>query len=725
MLNILKRNVSILLGFITFTTLIKCQKMKVIKAPVADKIPMELKKHNDVRVDNYYWMRLSDEEKEAENPSKKTQKVLDYLNNENAFYAQETKHTLNFQESLFQEMKARIKEDDSSVPYYKNGYYYITRYEIGSQYPIYTRKKENLKAEEEILLDVNILAKGHDYFNVGGMSISNNNTLLVYGADTVGRREYTLHFKNLETQETLTETIEETTGSATWANDNKTIFYNKKDAVTLRSDKVYRHELGTSSDTDFLVYHEKDETYNVYIGKTKSKKYLIIGSYSTLQTEYQFLDADTPKGEFKIFQEREDDLEYSIMHYDAFFYILTNKNDAINFKLMKTPINATAKENWIEVIPHRENVLLEDVTIFKDFLVLEEREEGLNKIRIMRWDGSEDFYLPFEEETYSCNVGSNAEFDTPWLRYGYNSMTTPSSIIDFNMVTNQKEIKKEQEVLGGTFDKNNYTSKRIWVTARDGKKVALSIVHRKDTVVDKNTPILMYAYGSYGHTVDDSFSTTRLSLLDRGFVFALAHIRGSEYLGRAWYDDGKLLNKKNTFNDFVDCAKYLINNKMTSPSHLYGMGGSAGGLLMGAICNTNPELFNGVISAVPFVDVVTTMLDDTIPLTTGEYDEWGNPNEKEYYEYIKSYSPYDNIEAKQYPNILVTTGLHDSQVQYWEPAKYVAKLRAFKTDNKQLFLDTNMEAGHGGASGRYDALKEVAKEYTFILELENKVDSTL
>ncbi|WP_010134953.1 S9 family peptidase [Ochrovirga pacifica] len=696
--------------------------MKVIQVPVAKKIAKTLTKHNDQRIDPYYWMRLSDAEKNAEIPSEKTQEVFGYLSQENNFYEEQTKHTNAFQEDLFQEMKSRIKEDDSSVPFFKNGYYYITRYDVGKQYPIYTRKKETLEAEEEILLDVNVLAEGHEYFDVGGMSVSANNQLLVYGTDEVGRRQYTLRFKNLETGEILKDTVEFTTGSATWANDHKTLFYNKKDHVTLRSDKVYRHSLGTPTYQDVLVYHEQDETYNVYVGITKSKKYLVIGSYSTLQTEYQFLDANNPTGTFTLFQEREKELEYSIMHYGDSFYILTNKDNATNFKLMKTSENATSKEHWQDVIEHREDVLLEDVSIFKDFLVLEERASGLSKIRVIRWDRTQDYYLPFSEETYSCYVFSNPEYDTEWLRYGYNSMTTPSSVIDFNMNTQEEIVKKEQEVLGGKFDKKNYTSKRIWVTARDGKKVALSIVHRKDTIINKETPVLMYAYGSYGHTVDDSFSTTRLSLLDRGFVFALAHIRGSEYLGRAWYDDGKLLRKKNTFTDFIDCAQYLINHQMTSAKHLYAMGGSAGGLLMGAIANMNPELFNGIISAVPFVDVLTTMLDDSIPLTTGEYDEWGNPNDKVYYNYIKSYSPYDNIEAKEYPNMLVTTGLHDSQVQYWEPAKYVAKLRDLKTDNNQLFLHTNMEAGHGGASGRFDALKEVAREYTFILDLEGMVN---
>ena len=721
----MKKNKSIaylvIIGMCILALPINCNKMEVIQAPVAEKIEKKLEKHGDIRVDNYYWMRLSDEQKNAETPDAHTQKVLDYLNAENDYLEQEMKHTEKFQEDLFQEMKSRIKEDDSSVPYKRNGYYYITRYEKGEQYPIYSRKKGSLEAEEEVLLNVNELAKEHDYYDVGGLAIASNNRLMIYSEDTVSRRQYTLLVKDLETGELLSDKIENTTGGGVWANDNKTFFYTKKDEVTLRSNQIYRHTIGTDASEDVLVYEEKDDTFGVYVSKTKSRKYLVIGSYSTLSTEYRVLLADNPTGEFTTIQPREKDLEYSITHYQDHFYILTNKDGAKNFKLMKTLETEYAKENWVDVIPHRDDVLLEDMSIFKDYLVLEERAEGLNKIRIIRWDGTADYYLPFGEECYSAYVYGNPEFDTQILRYGYNSMTTPSSVIDFNMGNQDKEIKKEQEVLGGKFDKENYISKRIWVTARDGKKVALSIVHRKDTEINEETPVFMYAYGSYGHTVDDSFSTTRLSLLDRGFVFALAHIRGSEYLGRQWYEDGKLLNKKNTFTDFVDCAQHLVDHKMTSPNHLYAMGGSAGGLLMGAVANMNPELFNGIVSAVPFVDVVTTMLDESIPLTTGEYDEWGNPNDKEYYDYIKSYSPYDQIEAKVYPNMLITTGLHDSQVQYWEPAKYIAKLRELKTDNNQLYMHTNMEAGHGGASGRFEALKETARDYTFVLDLEGLV----
>ena len=699
------------------------KEMENIKAipPMAEKQPKELEIHGDKRIDNYFWMRLSDEQKNAKKKDEQTQKVYDYLNAENAYFDQVTGHTKDFQEKLFEEMKGRIKEDDSSVPYKNKGYYYITRYEKGGQYPIYTRKKDNLKGEEEILFNVNEEAKGYDYFQLGGLNISPNNKVVAYAVDTVSRRQYTIGIKNLETGQVYKDKIENTTGGSVWANDNRTLFYAKQDPVTLRSSKIYKHILGTPSSEDILVFHEKDDTFRTFVTKTKSDKFVVIGSYSTVSSEYRVLEADNPDGKFRIIEPRERNLEYDISHYGNHFYIKTNKDDATNFKLMKTPIDKTSKENWVDVIKHREDTLLEDVSIFKDFLVLEERNNGLNKIRIKRWDGTKDYYLPFEEETYSADVYANPEFDTDIIRYSYTSMTTPNSVIDFNMTDKSKEIKKEQEVLGGTFDKSNYISNRIWVTARDGKKVAVSIVRHKNTKFGKDTPILQYAYGSYGYTIPDGFSSTRLSLLDRGFVFALAHIRGSQYLGREWYEDGKMLNKKNTFTDFIDCSKYLIENNYTSAKHLYAMGGSAGGLLMGAVINMNPELYNGIIAAVPFVDVISTMLDESIPLTTGEFDEWGNPKDKKYYDYMKSYSPYDQVKAKKYPNMLVTTGLHDSQVQYWEPAKWVAKLRELKTDDNLLMLHTNMEAGHGGASGRFDALKELAREYTFFLILEDKL----
>jgi len=620
---------------------------------------------------------------------------------------------------LFDEMKSRIKEDDSSVPYKYNGYWYITKYEKGKDYPIYTRKKETLEAAEELLFDCNDMAKDHSYFRLVGLNINSNNDLISYGIDTTGRRQYTLHIKDLKTNEVFKDEISNTTGGSTWANDNKTLFYTLKDETTLRSEAIYKHRLNTDPKSDELIYEETDDTFGVSVYKTKSDKYLVIASYSTLTSEYQILNANTPDGDFKIFQARTRGLEYGISHFEDSFYVVSNADGAQNFKLSKTSETQTEKEYWKDVIPHREAVLLEDIEIFKDFLVVSERENGLNHIHIKRWDGTDSYYLPFESETYTAYTTTNIDFDTTVLRYGYQSLTTPSSVIDFDMVTKTKTIQKEQEVLGGKFKKENYTSERLWATAADGTQIPISLIRRVDTEKSSETPLLLYAYGSYGSTIDPYFSTVRMSLLDRGFIFAIAHIRGGQYLGRQWYEDGKLFKKKNTFSDFVDCSKYLIENNYTSSKHHYAMGGSAGGLLMGAIINLAPELYNGVVAQVPFVDVVTTMLDDSIPLTTGEYDEWGNPNEKEYYEYMKSYSPYDNVSNKSYPNMLVTTGLHDSQVQYWEPAKWVARLRAQNKNTSQLYLQTNMEAGHGGASGRFEALKEVAAEYAFLLDLES------
>ena len=694
--------------FVTSFTNTKAQTMSTdLLAPKAKVIPKSLEKHKDIRIDNYFWMN------ERENPE-----VIDYLNQENAYYNSMTAHTKDFQKDLFEEMKGRIKEDDQSVPYLYNGYYYITRFEIGQDYPIYSRKKGSLSANEEILFNCNDLAKGHSFFQLGGLSVSPDNKFATFGVDTVGRRIYTIQIKNLETGEILSDKIENVTGGSVWANDNKTIFYTRQDKVTLRADKIFRHKLGTNSADDVLVFDEKDDTFNVSVSKEKSKKYIVIGSGSTLTTEYRILNSDNPDGEFTVFQPRVRGLEYSISHFGDSFYVLTNKDKATNFKLMKTPENATSKENWKDLIPHRKDVLIEDIEIFRNYLVVEERSNGLNHIRIMPWSGAGEYYLPFGSETYNAYTTTNVDFDTDVLRYSYQSLATPSSVIDFNMTTKEKEIKKEQQVLGGKFDKNNYIEERIWATATDGTKVPISMVYRKELKKDGKNPLLLYAYGSYGVTMDTYFSSTRLSILDRGFVFAIAHIRGGEDLGRQWYEDGKLLKKKNTFTDFIDCSKYLIREKYTSPEHLYAEGGSAGGLLMGAVVNMAPELYNGVIAQVPFVDVITTMLDDSIPLTTGEYDEWGNPNVKKYYDYMLSYSPYDNVTAQKYPNMYVSTGLHDSQVQYWEPAKWVAKLRTKKTGDTVLFLNTNMDAGHGGASGRFEALKELAKEYSFLLDLE-------
>jgi len=678
-----------------------------ITPPKADKIAKNLEIHGDVRVDNYYWLNQRDNEE-----------VIDYLERENDYYHKMTQHTDDLQANLFEEMKSRIKEDDESVPYFYNGYYYITRYETGKDYPIYARKKGTLDAEEEIMFNVNEMAEGHSYYQLSGVNVSPDNKWVTFGVDTVSRRKYTLYIKNLETGNVLSETIPVTTGGATWANDNRTIFYTRKDEQTLRSNQIFRHQIGTNSNNDILVFTEEDETFGTYVYKTKSNKFLVIGSYSTLTSEFQILDANTPEGDFAVFQPRERELEYNIYHYGTDFYVVTNKDDATNFKLMKTPEDMTTKENWTEVIGHRKDVLLEDIDIFKDYLVVSERDNGLNKIHIIPWGETADYYLPFDNETYTAFSTRNPEFDTKVLRYSYNSLTTPPSTIDFDMESKTKTIKKETEVLGGTFDKNNYESKRVWATAKDGAKVPISMVYRKGMKQDENNPLLVYGYGSYGATIDPYFSTARLTLLDRGFIYAIVHVRGSEYLGREWYEDGKLFNKKNTFTDFVDASQFLIDEKYTSEEHLYAMGGSAGGLLMGAIVNLAPELYNGVVASVPFVDVVTTMLDESIPLTTGEYDEWGNPNDVEYYNYIKSYSPYDNVRAIKYPNMLVTTGLHDSQVQYWEPAKWVARLREVKKDDNVLLLQTNMEAGHGGASGRFEALKEVAMDYAFLLDME-------
>jgi len=675
--------------------------------PKAKKVPKKLVAHKDVRIDNYYWLN-----------NREDQEVLDYLNAENSYTKQKMKHTEGFQKELFEEMKARIKEDDQSVPYKLNGYWYFTRFEKGKDYPIYTRKKESLEAPEELLFDCNVMAKEHAYFNLGSISISPDNTLAAFTTDVVSRRQYTIQIKNLVTGEIYSEKILNSTGSVTWANDNETVFYSRKDELTLRSYKIFRHKLHTLAEEDIEVYHETDETFNTFVYKTKSRKYIVIGSSSTLTSEYRILNANTPNDEFKLISKRERGIEYAIAHFNDSFYVLTNKDDSPNFKLQKTSETQTESKYWQDLIPHRKDVLLEDIEIFEDYLVVSEREQGLNKLRIKSWDDKEDYYLPFESETYTANTGNNPDFNSDTLRYSYNSLTTPSSVIDYNFKTKVHEVKKEQEVLDTNFNKENYTSERIWVTARDGVKVPVSLVYRKDLKKETGNPLMLYAYGSYGSTIDPYFSTVRLSLLDRGFIYAIAHIRGGEYLGRDWYETGKLLSKMNTFHDYIDCSKHLIATKYTTNKKLYAYGGSAGGLLMGVIVNLNPELYHGVLAVVPFVDVVTTMLDDTIPLTTGEYDEWGNPNNKEYYDYIKSYSPYDNVSKQDYPNILVTTGLHDSQVQYWEPAKWVAKLRDYKTDNNLLLLHTDMDSGHGGASGRFESLKEVALEYAFILDLE-------
>ncbi|GGC13167.1 oligopeptidase B [Parapedobacter defluvii] len=683
-------------------------------APVAAIKPHIRSLHGDTVVDNYYW--LNDYFKKGPDSSE----VTKYLEAENAYTDSMMSGTKKLQTQLFDEMKGRIKEQDESVPYFKNGYYYYTRTEEGKQYFKFCRKKENLDAPEEILLDVDALAEGHSYYAAGGFNVSPDNRLLAYGVDTVSRRQYTIHVKNLETGEILKDAIPGTSGGSVWANDNRTLFYTKNNPATLLTENIMRHKLGADTDNDAIVYHESDNTNYIGVGKAKSGKFIYIYSGGTLSSETRYLDADDPMGSFTVFQPRMPEVLYSVTALADRFLIVTNQN-AKNFKLMECPFNQTGQEHWKEVIPHRPDVLLEDVDEFKDFLVVSERKNGLIQLAIRDLKDGSQHYLDFGEEAYTAYPSNNPEYNTATLRYGYTSLTTPSSTYDYDMNTRKKTLLKQQEVVGG-YNVADYVTERLYATAQDGTQVPISLVYKKGFNKDGNAPLLLYGYGAYGVTMDPSFSSSRLSLLDRGFVFAIAHVRGGQEMGRQWYEEGKMMKKKNTFTDFIDCGRYLVDQQYTSSAHLYAMGGSAGGLLMGAVANTAPELWKGIVAQVPFVDVVNTMLDESIPLTTNEYDEWGNPNNKDAYEYIKSYSPYENIEAKAYPHILVTTGLHDSQVQYFEPAKWVAKLRATKTDNNVLLLKTEMDYGHGGASGRFDYLKEIALEYAFLFALEGMVE---
>ena len=683
-----------------------------LTTPVVQVKPKEMKIHDHARVDNYYWLN------ERENAE-----VINYLKAENTYLDAVMAPVKSFQEQLFQEMKGRIKEKDESVPVKDGNYFYYAKFIEGGEYPLYCRKKGDLTAPEEILLDGNKLAKGKAYFNVGGYEISDNESIMAYGVDTISRRNYTVRFKDLKTGKLFKDQIKNTEGgSYAWSADNKTLFYIVRDQQTLLGYQVWRHVLGTNIKTDVLIYEEKDNQYYMGLYRMKSKKYIAIGcDHNGVASEYRLLEASNPTGEFKIFSPRERGHEYNIEHFQDKFYVRTNLNNALNFKLMEVKEDHSSdKSQWKEVIAHRKDVYLEGIEVFKNHLVVQEKNQGLTQIRIINQTTKAEHYLNFGEPAYDANIGANPDFETAVLRYGYTSLTTPSSTFDYNMNTKAKELKKQQTVLGG-FDKNNYVSERVFVSVRDGAKVPVSIVYRKGTNLDGTAPLLQYAYGSYGSSTDATFSSVRLSLLDRGFVYAIAHIRGGQEMGREWYDHGKMFNKKNSFYDFIDCSEFLIKNKYCSPTKLFALGGSAGGLLMGAIINIKPELYRGVVAAVPFVDVVTTMLDETIPLTTGEFEEWGNPKNKDAYEYMLSYSPYDNIEKKAYPNILVTTGLHDSQVQYFEPAKWVAKLRTMKTDNNLLLMHVNMEAGHGGASGRFASLKEVAMEYAFIIDLAEMI----
>jgi oligopeptidase B len=674
------------------------------KPPVAETIRKEFQEFGTTRVDNYYWLR------ERENP-----KVIDYLKAENDYLKAVMKPTEALQEKLYREIVGRIKATDMSVPYRDNGYYYYSRFDEGKEYPVHCRKKGSLEAPEEVLLDASAMAEGQPFFSLMGLEVSPDNRLLSYAVDTVSRRLYKQYFKNLETGETLADAISNTLGLSAWANDNKTLFYVMKDQVTLRPYRVMRHVLGTPILEDVQVFRENDEAYNTTVYKSKSRKFILIASESTLSTEYLLVDADRPDGEAVIVQPRERDLEYHVEPFRDKLYIRTNYQ-AKNFRLMEAPLDKTTKENWLELIPHRDDVLLEGLEIFNDFLVLEERKSGLTQIRAIGWKDKAEHSLDFGEATYAASIGQNPEFDTDWLRFDYSSLTTPNSVFDYNLKTREKKLLKQQEVLGG-FSQADYQAERLYATASDGVKIPISIVYRKGMEKSGRNPLLEYGYGSYGASEDPYFDSSILSLLDRGFIYALVHIRGGSEMGRTWYEDGKLLKKKNTFADFIACAEHLIAEKYTGPEKLFAAGLSAGGLLMGAVLNMRPDLFKGVIAGVPYVDVITTMLDPSIPLTAQEFDEWGNPNTKEHYDYMLSYSPYDNVEAKDYPAMLVTTGWHDSQVQYWEPAKWVAKLRSLKTDNNRLLLHTNIDAGHGGQSGRFRRFRETALEFAFLLDL--------
>lgn len=689
-------------------------KAETIQAPIAPKHDTLLEKHGDKRLDPYYWMKLSDEQKNASSPDQQTKDVLAYLNAENDYRDTVMSHTKEFQEKLYNEIVGRIKQTDMSVPYKYNGYYYITRFEEGKDYAIKSRKKESLEAPEEIMVDENERAKGQKYYAANGYNVSPNNQLVAIGEDLVSRRQYTLRFLDLTTGKYLKDEIPNTNGSAVWAADSKTLFYEVKDEA-LRSFKIMRHTLGTAVTADQVVFHEKDETFGTYVYKTKSEKFIIIGSWATLSQEFRYVDASTPNAPFKIFQPRERELEHSIEHYNDKWYIRTNKDKAKNFKIMTCPLDKTTKENWTDFVAHREDVLVESMELFKNYFVLSERVKGITQLRIMPWTGK-DHYIEFGQKAFTANVSVNPDFDTELLRINFTSMTTPNTTYDYNMGKKQLTLLKQQEVVG-KFNADDYQDERFFVKAKDGREIPVSMVYKKGYKKDGNAPLLLYAYGSYGASMDPYFSSVRLSLLDRGFAFAIAHIRGGEEMGRYWYEEGKFFNKKNTFTDYIACAQYLVDQKYTGTDALFAQGGSAGGLLMGAVANMAPQLFKGMIAQVPFVDVVTTMLDESIPLTTGEYDEWGNPNQKDYYDYMKSYSPYDNVSAQAYPAMLVTTGYWDSQVQYWEPAKWVAKLRATKTDKNPLLMYCNMDTGHGGASGRFKRFRETAMEYAFLFDL--------
>ncbi len=684
--------------------------------PVAIKKPYEMTIHDHTRVDDYYWMRLTDEQKSAKEYDIQTQRVIDYINLENIYKEQSLAHTNKLQDKLFNEMVARIKKDDNTTPYLKNGYYYYSRFEKNKEYAIHCRKKGSLDAKEEIILDENELAEGYDYFALYDKYVSPDNNWLAFNIDTLSRRFYTIYFKDLRTGKILDTSIPNTEGDdIAWANDNKTIFYTTKNKTTLLSEKIYRHKLGTDSSNDVLVYHEKDIEFYSGVYRSKSGKFIIIWNNSTLVSDYHILSTDNPDGDFVNFTPRGTQHEYTIIHQGNKFFITTNWN-AKNNRLMEVQDNDTEISNWKEVIPHREDAQILEIDSFKDYIVINERIDGLSQLRVFNQNTETDYYIDFEENAYAAYISINKEYNTDILRYAFSSLITPRSIYDYNMDSRERTLMKVEEPVNG-YNSADYQSERIYIDSRDGKIIPISLVYKKDLKTEKAQNLLLYGYGSYGATEDPYFSRTRISLLDRGFIFAIAHVRGGQIYGRQSYDDGKLFNKINTFNDFIDVGKYLIKNNYTDSNHLFCSGGSAGGLLIGAVINMAPELWKGAIAAVPFVDVVTTMLDPTIPLTSNEWDEWGDPREKEYYDYMFSYSPYDQVESLDYPNLLVTAGFFDSQVQYWEPLKWVAKLREYWQGNNKLLLHTDMESGHGGKSGRFRRYKDYALNYAFLLDL--------
>ena len=667
--------------------------------PVARKIPHETRIHGYTLKDDYFWLR-----------EKKNPEVIKYLEAENAYTEEVMKPTKEFQEALYKEILGHIKQTDLSVPSRIGEYYYYSRTQEGKQYPYQCRKRGSLEAKEEILLDLNKLAEGHSFLGLGGFQVSNDGNLLAYSTDTTGYRQFTLHVKDLRTGETLKENIERT-GSIVWANDNKTLFYTTEDAVSKRTDKFWRHVVGT--DKNELLFEEKDELFDLGAGRSLDKKIVFMGSYAKTSREIRYLPADNPTGEFKIILPRADGHEYDVDHYNGQFYITTNRN-AKNFRVVTAPINDPSEKNWKPFIDHNPKIKVDGITTFANHLVVSEKEGGLNYLRVIDMKSKQSHRITTDEQDYALFLSANPEFNTTTVRFNYQSMVTPSSVYDYDLNTRQRKLLKQQEVLGG-YDAKNYDAKRIWGVARDGTKVPMSLVYRKGVKFDGTAPMHLYAYGSYGASMAPTFSSSRLALLDRGVIYALAYIRGGGELGEDWREQGRMMKKLNTFYDFIDCADYLVKNKYTSTDRLVISGGSAGGLLMGGVVNMRPDLFKAVVAQVPFVDVINTMLDASLPLTTSEWIEWGNPNEKPAFDYMIKYSPYDNIAARNYPAMLIQISLNDSQVPYWEGAKFLARLRATKTDKNVLLLKSNMGAGHGGASGRYDALRETAFTYSFML----------